>query len=90
MKHTDTGDKLGSVLKADLILSDYTLLTDEEEKQILLNILDGYIGEIDDPKITLIFNRMATTENVKEKDLYIEILMDTFSEIKRVKNLAIM
>ena len=83
MKHTHNGDKFGSLLKADLILSDYTLLTDAEEKRILLNLLDRYIGEIDDPKISLIFNRMTTTENANEKDLYIEILTDIFSDFKR-------
>ena len=83
MKHTNNGDKFGSLLKADLILSDYTLLTDAEEKRILLNLLDRYIGEIDDPKISLIFNRMTTTENANEKDLYIEILTDIFSDFKR-------
>lgn len=83
MERTNTGDKLGNVLKADLILSDYTLSSDTEEKLLLFNLLDSYIGKIDDPKTTLVFNRMATIENAKEKDLYIEILMDILSDLKR-------
>ena len=82
MEHSNINDKYGSVLKADLILSDYTLSTDEEERRVLLNLLDTYIMEIDEPKTSVIFTRMVTTENTKEKELYTAILTDILLNLK--------
>ena len=82
MKNTNITDKRGTILKADLILSDYTLASDPEEKKIYLNLLDRYVAALEDPIVSLYFVSMSSSENNDEKELYVEILMDILSDLK--------
>lgn len=75
-------ERIGNLLKAELVLSDYTLATDPEERKIHLAMLDRYIMTLDDPTLSLYFVRFTTTSDETEKDLYIEILMELFAERK--------
>ena len=77
-----TNDNLiGNVLKADLLLSDYTLVTDPEEKDFLLELLGRYIYDLEDKKVILMYSKICDSDE-KEKDIYVEILMDLISEYK--------
>ena len=71
------------ILKADLMLSDYTLATDPEEKKIYLDLLDRYIVKLDEADLTAIYRRMATVTNDAERNIYVEILVDLLDDRKR-------
>lgn len=71
---------LSATIKANLILSDYTLATDKEEKNIYLNLLERYIMALDDPTITLYYTKVVDSVDNKEKEIYIEILMDLLGD----------
>lgn len=71
------------ILKADLMLSDYTLATDPEEKKIYLDLLDRYIVKLDEADLTAIYNRMATVTNDADRNIYVEILVDLLDDRKR-------
>lgn len=70
------------ILKADLMLSDYTIATDPEEKKIYLSLLDRYVTRLQEPVITAVFNRLATVNNEHERNIYIEILTDILADYK--------
>lgn len=66
---------MSTILKIERLISDYTLSTSIEEKEIFLTICRRYIDILDNPEITLIFNMICgSTENEKEE--YISILID--------------
>ncbi|MBQ0064470.1 MAG: hypothetical protein KBT48_01805 [Firmicutes bacterium] len=67
-----------ALLKADMVLSDYVLSTDQDEKKIIFDLLDQYVSQLDDPAITLYFSKIAGATNESEKEIYIEILTDLF------------
>lgn len=71
------------ILKADLMLSDYTLTTDPEEKKIYLDLLDRYIVKLDEADLTALYSRMATVTNDAECNIYVEILADLLADRKR-------
>lgn len=73
---------IGNVLKAELMLSDWTLVDDEQEKNICLELLEQYISNLDYPKATFIFNQFLNTRDNKSRDVYIDILFDLITEIK--------
>lgn len=70
------------ILKADLMLSDYTLATDPEEKKIYLDLLDRYIVKLDEANLTAIYNRMATVTNDAERNIYVDLLADLLADRK--------
>lgn len=78
MKKTND-DLRGNVLKADLLLSDYALATDPEEKDFILKLLGAYIYNLD-KKAIFLYSKICDSCD-KEKDLYIEILMDYLSDL---------
>lgn len=62
--------------KVGLLISDYTQATDAEEKDLFLSVAGNYIREIQDPEIELIYYRVCEAPDPKEKELYLEILVD--------------
>ena len=83
MEKTRNIDEIYSAtLKADLILSDYTLATDPEEKKTFFDTLDRYVMILEDPAVTLYYNKIADATNADEKEIYIEILVDLLAERK--------
>ena len=72
------------ILKAELILSDYTLADgDEEEQKIYLDLLDKYVMRLDDPTITTLFIKLTSTNKEDERELYTQILVDTLEDKKK-------
>lgn len=79
---TKTRDKLiSNVLKANLLLSDYTLATDSEDKDTTLELLGRYIYDMDDNKAIYLYSKICDSSQ-EEKDLYVEILMDYLEKCK--------
>ncbi len=79
---TKTRDNLiGNVLKVDLLLSDYTLVTDSEDKEVTLELLGRYIYDMDDNKAVYLYSKICDSSQ-EEKDLYVEILMDYLEKCK--------
>ena len=79
--------KKNDILKANLLLSDYTLAYgNEEDQKIFLELLDRYVMSLDDPTITALFIKLTSTDNDEERDLYTQILADTIEA--RVKEVA--
>lgn len=79
---TKTRDNLiSNVLKADLLLSDYTLVTDPEDKEVTLELLGRYIYDMDDNKAVYLYSKICDSSQ-EEKDLYVEILMDYLEKCK--------
>lgn len=73
---TKTRDNLiGNVLKANLLLSDYTLVTDPEDKETTLGLLGRYIYDMGDNNAVYLYSKICDS-CPEEKDLYVEILMD--------------
>ncbi|MBQ0000820.1 MAG: hypothetical protein KBT01_04685 [Clostridiales bacterium] len=72
-----------TISKASLVLSDYTLATDPEDRKAFLSILDRYIVSIEDLRVKNIFERMTTTKDDTERDLYIEILGELLEDLNR-------
>lgn len=73
---------ISNVLKAELMLSDYTLATDEQEAEACTELLEQYIENLSNPKATFILNQFTQIADEKSKDLYVEILFDVLAEIK--------
>lgn len=79
---TKTRDNLiSNVLKADLLLSDYTLVTDPEDKETTLELLGRYIYDMDDNKAVYLYAKICDSCQ-EEKDLYVEILTDHLQKSK--------
>ena len=72
--------------KADLLISDYTLATDTQEKDLFLSVAGNYIREIHDPEIELIYYRVCEAPDPEEKELYLEILVDLLKARKSASN----
>ena len=72
--------------KADLLISDYTLATDTQEKDLFLSVAGNYIREIQDPEIELIYYRVCEAPDPEEKELYLEILVDLLKARKSASN----
>lgn len=79
--------KKNDILKANLLLSDYTLAYGNEEYQrVFLELLDRYVVSLDDPTISALFIKVTSTDNDEERELYTQILADTLEA--RVKEVA--
>ena len=79
---TKTRDNLiSNVLKADLLLSDYTLVTDPEDKETTLELLGRYIYDMDDNNAVYLYSKICDSCQ-EEKDLYVEILTDYLQKSK--------
>lgn len=79
--------KKNDILKANLLLSDYTLAYgNEEDQNVFLELLDRYVISLDDPTITALFIKLTSTDNDEERELYTQILADTLED--RVKEVA--
>lgn len=79
--------KKNDVLKANVLLSNYTLAYgNEEDQKVFLELLDRYVVSLDDPTITALFIKLTSTDNDKERELYTQILADTLEA--RVKEVA--
>lgn len=79
--------KKNDILKANLLLSDYTLAYgNEEDQKVFLELLDRYVISLDDPTITALFIKLTSTDNDEERELYTQILADTLED--RVKEVA--
>ena len=72
--------------KTDLLISDYTQATDAQEKDLFLAVAGNYIREIQDPEIELIYYRVCEAPDPKEKELYLEILVDLLDARKSASN----
>lgn len=73
------------LLKIDLLLTDYTLSQGNNHDQgIFINLLDKYVIQLDNPTITTLFIKLTSINNDQEKDLYIQILIDTLEDLKKV------
>lgn len=79
--------KKNDILKANLLLSDYTLAYgNDEDQKVFLELLDRYVMSLDDPTITALFIKLTSTDNDEERELYTQILADTLED--RVKEVA--
>lgn len=79
--------KKNDILKANLLLSDYTLAYgNEEDQRVFLELLDRYVVSLDDPTISALFIKVTSTDNDEERELYTQILADTLEA--RVKEVA--
>ena len=83
MKTMDYDNYMTNVLKAELLLSDYAIATDPEEKRVYLDLLDRYVSNLDIFTVRTIFDRMATVKNYEENDLYVQILTDVLSDLRK-------
>ena len=72
--------------KVGLLISDYTQATDAREKDLFLSVAGNYIREIQDPEIELIYYRVCEAPDPKEKELYLEILVDLLDARKSASN----
>ena len=75
---------ISNVLKANLLLSDYALATDLEEKNTILGILDRYFYELQETRVSVMFRKLCETK----EDLYVEILMDLIAELQEELNIC--
>lgn len=71
---TDTDSK-ATLKKAYLIYTDYTLSSDPEEKEALLDLLSMYIHKLDNLKAELVYHSICMAQD-SEKESYTEILGD--------------
>ena len=79
---TKTRDKLiSNVLKANLLLSDYALATEPEDKDTTLELLGRYVYDMDDNKAVYLYSKICDS-CPEENDLYVEILMDHLAKSK--------
>lgn len=72
--------------KAELLISDYIQTSDEKEKDLFLSVAGKYIREAQDPEIELIYYRVCEAPDPKEKELYLEILVDLLDARKSASN----
>lgn len=72
--------------KAELLISDYIQTSDEKEKDLFLSVAGKYILEIQDPEIELIYYCVCGATDPKEKELYLEILVDLLDAQKSAAN----
>lgn len=72
---------ISNILKSDLLLSDYTLTTDPNEKEIFLELLHKYLELLNNSTLNLLYFKICDSSK-EEKDIYIEILIDTLSDLK--------
>ncbi|MDY5279250.1 hypothetical protein [Sharpea porci] len=79
--------KKNDILKANLLLSDYTLAYgNEEDQRVFLELLDRYVVSLDDPTISALFVKLTSNDNDEVRELYAQILADTLEA--RVKEVA--
>lgn len=68
-----------NILKAERLILDY-MVTSEEQKPVILDLLENYIRELDDPHIQYLFLRLREKESIGaasyEKALYADMLVD--------------
>ena len=66
--------------KSYLLYSDYTMSTDPVEKETFLEMLSTYIYALDNPKATLMYQKVCDSFE-EEKELYISLLGDVLGQI---------
>lgn len=75
---------VNDLLKADLILSDYTLADgDEEARKVFIDLLDKYVMRLEDPTINALFIKLTSSDKDDEKELYTQILVDILEDRKK-------
>lgn len=75
---------VNDLLKADLILSDYTLAYgDEEARKVFIDLLDKYVMRLDDPTINALFIKLTSTDKDDERELYTQIIVDILEDRKK-------
>lgn len=74
-------DLIGDILKADLLLSDYTLVDDPEDKETTLELLGRYIYDMGDNNAVYLYSKICDS-SPEENDLYVWILMDYLKKQK--------
>ena len=78
-KHDD--NFITNVLKTDLLLLDYVQVTGPKEKDAILEIMARYVYDLEDKKVILMYSKICDSDE-REKDIYVEILMDLIAEYK--------
>lgn len=72
------------LMKADLILSDYTLANgDEEAQKVFIDLLDKYVMRLEDPTINALFIKLTSTDKDNERELYTQIIVDILEDRKK-------
>lgn len=75
---------LTDLMKADLILSDYTLASgDKESQKVFIDLLDKYVMRLEDPTITTLFIKLTAADKDEERELYTQILFDILEDRKK-------
>ena len=77
----DRDKYIANLLKADLLLSDYVMTDNIKEKESILELLLGYISNINNDSAVFVFNKICDSSE-SEKEIYIEILTDILSSLK--------
>lgn len=80
-KQVINDELIGSVLKTERLISDYTLTENNKEKDIFLELTGNYIYKLSRPDMELIYQKICDSSE-EEKDLYIEILFDLIDALK--------
>ena len=80
---------IGTVLKAELMLSDYTLADDKEDELICTELLERYIVDMNYPKATFVFNQFCQATDKKSREVYIDILFDVLANYKAENNIEL-
>ena len=80
-------DIISNVLKASLLLSDYTMAEEPEEKDALLTLIRDYLDALKDSKLSLIYDKICLSDG-QEKELYIEILTDLLLKLETSLHIA--
>ena len=64
-----------TVKKAYLIFTDYTMATEPEDRDALLEILATYIYDLGDPRAILMYSKVCDSDD-NDRETYVEILGD--------------
>lgn len=72
---------ISNVLKAELLLTDYTFMTSLTDKNLILEIMSRYIYNLQDNKLDFIYAKICDSME-EERELYVEMLGDLISECK--------
>ena len=64
-----------TVEKAKLLYSDFVQAVSREEKEVFLEILETYIDDLNDSRVSLVYFKVCDSSE-SEKEMYIEILGD--------------
>lgn len=79
-KQKNNDNFISSVKKAYLLYSDYTMATEPNDKEALLEILSTYIYGLNDHKVILMYSKICDSSE-DEKETYTEILGDILSNL---------